>query len=186
MAEPCGSLTPAHDSGVITERVQRLLEPAYAEGLDSRALDELRTMHADCAEAELALSYFRRLAQARMEILEAERARRERGGSVEELVADLPRILSAESGRSTIATTRGAPATDPPTIELHWPDQRENLVVDTTLANLPVLSLDELTATIEALHDFERELSDLRTQMHHVIDLIDRVIVDRRVTGTAG
>ena len=171
---------------MITERVRRLLEPAYAEGLDSRALDELRTMHADCAEAELALSYFRRLAQARMEILEAERARRERGGSVEELVADLPRILSAESGRSSIATTRGAPATDPPTIELHWPDQRENLVVDTTLAHLPVLSLDELTATIGALHDFERELSDLRTQMHQVIDLIDRVIVDRRVAGTAG
>ena len=40
-------------------------------------------MHAECAEAELALSYFRRLAQARIEILEAERARRERGGSVE-------------------------------------------------------------------------------------------------------
>ena len=30
-------------------------------------------MHAECAEAELALSYYRRLAQARMEILEAER-----------------------------------------------------------------------------------------------------------------
>jgi RsiG-like len=183
--EPCGSLTP-HDRGAITERVQRLLESTYLEGLDSRALDELRAMHVECAETELALSYFRRLAQARVEILEAERARRERGGSVGDLVADLPRILSAESGRSTIATTRGAPATDPPTIELRWPDHRENLVVDTTLANLPGLALDELVETIEALHDFERELSDLRTQMHRVIDAIDRVIVDRRVAGTAG
>jgi hypothetical protein len=171
---------------VITERVQRLLEPAYLEGLDSRALDELRTMHAACAEAELALSYFRRLAQARIEILEAERARRERGGSVGDLVADLPRILSADSGRSSIATTRGSPATDPPTIELHWPDHRENLVVDTTLAHLPQLDIEELVATIEALNDFERELSDLRAEMHRVIDAIDRVIVDRRVAGTAG
>lgn len=169
-----------------TERVQRLLEPAYTSGLDARELDELRTMHAECAEAELALSYFRRLAQARMEILEAERARRERGGSVGDLVADLPRILSAESGRSTIATTRGAPATDPPAIELRWPDHRERLVVDNTLAKLPTLSLDELVATIESLHEFERELSDLRTRMHRVIDTIDRVIVDRRVAGTAG
>ena len=143
-------------------------------------------MHAECAEAELALSYFRRLAQARMEILEAERARRERGGSVGDLVADLPRILSAESGRSTIMTTRGAPAAEPPTIELHWPDGREQLVVDNTLARLPVLSLDELVATIESLQDFERELSDLRAAMHGVIDAIDRVIVDRRVAGTAG
>jgi len=171
---------------VITERVQRLLEPSYTEGLDARALDELRAMHAECAEAELALSYFRRLAQARVEILEAERARRERGGSVEDLVADLPRILSAESGRSSVATTRGAPAAEAPTIELHWPDHRENLVVDNTLAHLPAIDLDELVATIEALHEFERELSDLRTEMHQVIDAIDRVIVDRRVAGTAG
>jgi RsiG-like len=143
-------------------------------------------MHAECSDAELALSYFRRLAQARMEILEAERARRERGGTVEDLVKDLPTILSAESGRSTILTTRGAAVTDSPTIELHWPDNREQLVVDTTLAKLPKLSLDELTATIAALHEFERELSDLRTRMHRVIDAIDRVIVGRRVAGTAG
>ena len=171
---------------VTTERVQRLLEPAYVASLDSLALDELRTMHAECAEAELALSYFRRLAQARMEILEAEQARRERGGSVGDLVADLPRILSAESGRSSVATTRGAPAAEAPTIELEWPDHREQLVFDTTLAKLPTLSLDELNATVTSLHDFERELSDLRTQMHRVIDAIDRVIVDRRVAGTAG
>ena len=121
-----------------------------------------------------------------MEILEAERARRERGGSVGDLVADLPRILSVESGRSTIMTTRGAPAAEAPTIELHWPDGREQLVVDNTLARLPALSLDELVATIESLQDFERELSDLRAEMHRVIDAIDRVIVDRRVAGTAG
>jgi hypothetical protein len=183
--DPCDSLTP-HDWGVTTERVQRLLEPAYIEGLDARALDELRAMHEESAEAELALSYFRRLAQARIEILEAEQARRERGGSVGDLVADLPRILSAESGRSTVATTRGAPAAEAPTIELHWPDHRENLVVDNTLARLPTIDLDELNSTVTALHEFERELSDLRTQMHRVIDAIDRVIVSRRVAGTTG
>lgn len=172
---------------MITERVQRLLEPAYIDGIDARDLDELHAMHAECAEAELALSYFRRLAQARMEILEAERARRERGGSVGDLVADLPRILSAESGgRATVTSSRGAPAADPPTIELKWPDHREQLVVDNTLAKLPVLGLDELVTTIAELHEFERELSDLRTQLHHVIDALDRVIVDRRVAGTAG
>ncbi len=143
-------------------------------------------MHEECAEAELALSYFRRLAQARMEILEAELSRRERGGSVGDLVADLPRILSVESGRSTVTTTRGAPAAEPPTIELHWPDGREQLVVDTTLAKLPVLPLDELTSTLTALRTFERELSDLRAQLHVVIDKIDRVIADRRVAGAMG
>jgi hypothetical protein len=171
---------------IATERVQRLLEPGYPTELESRSLEDLRSMHEECAQAELALSYYRRLAQARMEILEAETARRERGGSVEDLVADLPRILSAESGRSTISHTRGAPAADPPTIELHWPDNREQLVVDNTLAKLPGLPLDELAATFESLRQFERELSDLRTQLHVVMDTIDHVIADRRVAGTAG
>jgi hypothetical protein len=171
---------------VATERVQRLLDPGYATELDTRTLDGLHEMHAECAEAELALSYYRRLAQARMEILEAERSRRERGGSVGDLVADLPRILSAESGRSTITTTRGAPAADPPTIELHWPDHRERIVQDTTLAKLPTISLVELTDTLAALATFEREVSDLRAQMHVVMDAIDRVIADRRVAGSLG
>jgi hypothetical protein len=171
---------------IVTERVQRLLQPAYPTELDSRSLEELRAMHEECAQAELALSYYRRLAQARMEILEAEQARRARGGSVEDLVADLPRILSAESGRSSITNTRGTPAADPPTIELVWPDGREQLVVDNTLAKLPGIPLDELAATLDALREFERELSDLRTQLHVVMDAIDHVIADRRVSGNAG
>ena len=171
---------------IATERVQRLLEAGYLSGLDNRSLPDLRSMHEECAQAELALSYFRRLAQARMEILEAEVARRERGGSLDDLVADLPRILSAESGRSTITTTRGVPAADPPTIELHWPDGREQLVVDTTLAKLPTLALDELNTTLGSLRSFERELSDLRSELHGVIDAIDRVIADRRVAGATG
>jgi len=171
---------------IATERVQRLLQPAYTADVDTRSLDELRAMHEECAQAELALSYYRRLAQARMEILEAEVARRERGGSVGDLVADLPRILSAESGRSTVLTTRGAPAAEPPSIELHWPDGREQLVVDTTLAHLPTLDRTELDGTLASLHAFERELSDLRAQMHTVIDRIDRVIATRRVAGATG
>jgi hypothetical protein len=171
---------------VTTERVQRLLQPGYATELEGRSLEELRAMHEECAQAELALSYYRRLAQARMEILEAEKSRRESGGTVGDLVADLPRILSAESGRSSITNTRGAPAADPPSIELEWPDHREQLVFDTTLAKLPGLPLDELTSTLTSLKQFERELSDLRGQMHVVMDAIDRVIADRRVAGTAG
>ena len=170
---------------ITTERVQRLLEPAYVSDLTPRSLEELRAMHDECAQAEHALSYYRRLAQARIEILEAEEARRERGGSVEELIADLPNILGAES-RSTVATTRGAPTADAPTMELHWPDGREQLVVDTTLAHLPTISADDLAATLAALRVFESDLSDMRGQLHLVIDAIDRVLAERRVSGTAG
>ena len=78
------------------------------------------------------------------------------------------------------------PVDRPPTIELEWPDHREQLVFDTTLAKLPVLPLDELTTTLGDLRHFEREVSDLRAQLHVVIDAIDHVLADRRVAGTAG
>src|SRR5512136_2371591 len=142
-------------------------------------------MKGECTQVENALSYLRRLAQARIEILEAEAARRASGGSVGDLVKDLPRILSAESGRSAITDTR-VPPPDAPVVELRWPDHREELVADTTLANLPIIPDDELATTVTRLKDFERELSTLRKDMHGVIDTLEREITARQVAGTAG
>jgi DNA repair exonuclease SbcCD ATPase subunit len=170
---------------VPTERIQRLIDPAYVAAIDTRSLEELQSMKTQCNEIENALSYDRRLAQARVEILEAEHDRRESGGTVEDLVKDLPRILSDESGRSSITDTR-VPPPDAPTVELHWPDGREELIADTTLANLPVLPAEELDSTLERLRAFERELSDLRREIHVVIDKLEREIASRQVAGTAG
>ena len=168
-----------------TERIQRLTDPAFVASLGDRSVDELRAMKTECNDVENALSYYRRLAQARIEILEAEHARRASGGTVEDLVKDLPRILSAESGRSSITDTR-VPPPDAPAVELHWPDGREELIVDTTLAHLPLLPADELESTLTRLRDFERELSDLRKAMHEVIDSLEQEIAARQVAGTAG
>jgi hypothetical protein len=168
-----------------TERIQRLIDPAFVAALDSRPVDELRAMKAECNDVENALSYRRRLAQARIEILEAEHDRRVRGGTVEDMVKDLPRILSAESGRSSISDTRLAPP-DASGLELRWPDGREQLIADTTLAHLPLLPAGELDSTLERLRAFERELSDLRSAMHEVIDTVEREIAARQVAGTAG
>jgi hypothetical protein len=167
------------------DRIARLLDPSFVAALDARVIDDLREMKTECNDVENALSYLRRLAQARIEILEAEKARRERGGSVGDLVADLPRILSAESGRSTVTTTRVSSA-DPPSLQLRWPDGREKLVADSTLANLPVLPLDELVDSLGRLRGFEHELSGLRKDMHGVIDALEREITARQVAGTAG
>jgi hypothetical protein len=170
---------------IATERIQRLIDPAFVAVLDTRPVDELRAMKVECNEVENALSYGRRLAQARIEILEAEYERRARGGSVEDLVKDLPRILGADAGRSSVADTRVAPP-DSPGLELHWPDGREELIADTTLAHLPLLPADELESTLERLRAFERELSDLRRAIHEVIDTVEREIAGRQVAGTTG
>ena len=145
-------------------------------------------MNAECSEVEHALSYFRRLAQARIEILEAEHERRERGGSVEDLVADLPRILSAESGRSIDHDDPGVPAA-------RAADDRAALARRPRAARrrhharpAPAATrLDELESTIESSAATSSASSPTSARaMHGVIDAIDRVIVDRQVAGTAG
>ena len=61
-------------------RIDVVLGPEYLEGLEDRDIDDVRAMHEQCLEIETEVSYVRRLAQARMEILRAEQDRRARGG----------------------------------------------------------------------------------------------------------
>ena len=49
----------------------RLLTDSYLRGMESKSLDDIRSMRAECQEAEVALSYLRRLAQGRLDIVQA-------------------------------------------------------------------------------------------------------------------
>ena len=165
-----------------TERIQRLLDPAYVGGLAEASDDGLRTKKAECAEAENAVSFLRRLAQARLEILEAERERRASGGTVEDLVRDPQQLGVVERGTMPEPLREGHPF-EAPALELHWPDGRESLVDDGTLANLPVISDADLERTLTRLGEFERELSTMRRGLHGVIDALEQELVARQVAG---
>jgi hypothetical protein len=162
-----------------TQRIQHLVDPEYSSGLGERDLDALREMRAECASVETAVSYARRLAQGRFEILSAEEARREAGGSVRDLVADLPRILGDEHGRSSAPNARMV-ETDEPVVEIDWGPQGR-LIDDDSLATLDDLGDDDLGATVAALGDFERELSEYRHALHRVLDAIEHEIATRAV-----
>jgi RsiG-like len=168
-----------------TERIQPLLDPAYTEGLGSRSTDELRAMKSECAAIETSVSYYRRLAQARIEILDAELARRGSGGSIEDLIAKLPEILAGEGARSAGAQTRLAEP-DAPVVELEWSDGRQRLITDTTLANLPALDEAGLASVRTEVADFERDLSDVRHRLHGALDKIEHEIALRQAAGTTG
>jgi hypothetical protein len=142
-------------------------------------------MKDECASIETSLSYYRRLAQARIEILEAEAARRARGGSVEELIAELPDILAGEGARAPASQARLAEP-DVPLVTIEWDDNRQQLVSDSTLADLPVLDDARLGTVREELQTFERELSELRHRLHGVLDGIEHEIATRQAAGASG
>lgn len=166
-------------------RIDRILADEYTADIDGRSLDDLRVMERECLEVETEISYVRRLAQGRIDIIEAERDRRATGGSLSDLIASLPTILADESGRGGPANTR-AQSVLAPADGIEWNRGLEQLIDDATLANLPTLSDDELAATQVQLRELEHDSSQRRRSLHAVIDTIAHAVARRLVPDPAG
>ena len=87
-------------------RIAHVLDPAYTEGLESLPMDELRARRSACQALEVGLSYQRRMAQGRLDLVGAERNQRAGGAAAphvgegtEEMVEHLSGIL-ADRGRA--------------------------------------------------------------------------------------
>jgi hypothetical protein len=159
------------------------LDEVLAESFTADLADQTDTRLTEMAEQARALetevSYLRRLAQGRIDILVAEQDRRAQGGSIGDLIAALPQILAGNEVRPP-ATTARVPAQLAPEGNLKWHDGLEALVADDTLANLPVLSDTDLAAALGRLRDFEGELSGTRRKLHGVIDAIELELANRQ------
>lgn len=161
-------------------RIDHVLAPEYLDGLDDQPIDQLRRMERDCVEIETEVSYVRRLAQGRIDILEAERDRRAAGGSVGDLIAALPKIL-ADDGRSGVADTRAQPVLAP-SDSITWNRGLERLINDATLVNLPNISDAELQATLAQLRELEEDVSGRRRSVHAVLDAVTHAVAARLAT----
>jgi hypothetical protein len=177
-----GTLDPHMSAPRQTE--EELLDPAYLEGLEGRPLDEVRAMHEDCLVVETELSYVRRLAQARIDILRAEIERRASGGSVADLLAKLPEILADPGPRAAPMASR-LPRHLAPDLDEDFGSGLDELAEDGTLASLPTLSDAELDERLEELRAIERDVSSRRRAMFDVIDRIEADLTERHKVGRA-
>jgi hypothetical protein len=165
-------------------RVDKVLEPDFLAGLADWPLERVRRSHTECLEIETEVSYVRRVAQARLDILAAELDRRARGGSVGDLIAALPEILSDDGQRPPAERSR-LPRQLAPSMEIPWRRGLERLISDGTLAELPNVSEDDLRATIAQLGELERQASAQRRALHAVIDRIEADLAARHKVGQA-
>lgn len=159
-------------------RIDRFLDPSYTADLPARTVEELRLMKAECVEVETESSYLRRLAQARIDIMQAEMDRRASGGSVGDLIAALPGILADDGARPSVTGGRVS-QTLAPDMSIDFNRGLEHLVGDDTLANLPLLSEEELERSHGLVRAFEREISEARKSLHGVIGLLERELSGR-------
>jgi len=165
-------------------RIDEVLDPAFLTKVSDWPLDDLRRRHAECLEIETEVSYVRRMTQARIDILEAELARRASGGTVGDLISALPEILADEGPRAPAEKSRLTRYLAP-SMDIQWRRGREHLITDDTLAKLPNLDDDELRSTIRELGQLEQQVSQQRRDLHQVIDRMEGDLAARHKVGQA-
>ena len=147
----------------------------------SLSLPALRSLRTELQQLDDAISYVRRLAQARLDLARAEMKRRSGGGDTAGLSDELPNILGAQLTGGQARPPR--PADDfsdhPLALEL------EQLCADAGSAGLTDLDGDELEAYIAALSEFERVRSTERKELFARIDELSAELVRRYRDGEA-
>lgn len=191
-----GSLRPGDWPPVTTmlamsrNDLERLLNPMLVDNLPSLALEEVRRRRSACQHAEAGLSYLRRIAQGRLDIVLSELERRRGGGedsNVSQLVDHLPEILSEHDRPGGWARPDALvdPEPDEQGAIADLSTELDRIASVDQLTNLPQLSDEQITGLTDGLGDFERRLSEQRRALHDHIDLLQEDIVRRYKTGEA-
>jgi len=166
-------------------QLEQVLADDYVGDVTALAMDELRTKRAECQALEVGLSYQRRMAQGRLDIVAAERRRRTEGGAVpshDDLVENLTATLSDRQrppGNGRLPQLMAPEADEVDTARL------DAIAGPVTLSHLPEKSDDDLARLVDDLSAYEVEVSRQRRSLHERIDALQAEITRRYRTGEA-
>ena len=164
--------------------LERLLAIDYLDGLTERSLEDVRAMRAECQEAETAVSYLRRMAQGRLDLVHACLDHHGEGGDVDSLVERLPSIIG--SGPARPQGYGRLPSQMSPDLDREDLTEELDAVLDAQhTATLTTMSEAELRLVGEQLTSIEQRISDQRRALHERIDTLQAEIVSRYKTGEA-
>ncbi len=144
-------------------------------------LDELRELRATLQHEDDAVSYVRRLAQARLDLIQAEMHRRDESLDPKVITAELPAILGTHLTGGPARPPR--PAEDASSHPLAV--QLEQLCAQLGAANLPGLDDDELVTLRSELRVFEQARSRERRELFGRLDALSAELVRRYREGEA-
>jgi hypothetical protein len=164
-------------------RIDRVLSEGYLDGLASMPLAEVRELRDEAEQEEADLSYLRRMLQGRVDIIEAELARR-RGefGDSGSIIDQLPRILADD--RSPARGLGRHSIIEPSRVDEHR-RLAERLVGDSDLSALSGRTADQLEETLMRFGDHERQISEQRHAVQVVMDACAHEITRRYREGEA-
>jgi hypothetical protein len=162
-------------------RVDRVLAPDFLDGLEAKALSDVRAMRKEAEQEEADLSFARRMLHGRMDIVRAEQARRESpdGGSI---VDQLAKIL-ADPSRSSHGMGRHI-TVEPSRVDEHR-RKEEAIVADAEMSDVAHRTDDELAEALDRLRATEQEVSEVRRDVQRVMDALTAEIARRYREGEA-
>ena len=181
---------------VVHADLQQLLAKDMLPDITAVPLDDLRALRTRCSAAEGDVSFVRRVAQGRLDIVGHETRRRSGATDTEPemagLLFDLPEILSDSASGPAGAGAMGSSGGARP-IVIHEPGMVAHTLVSqldaagspAELASLDGLDDDRLFTLMETLRTFEVDLSTTRRRLHERIDSIQNEIARRYRDGEA-
>jgi hypothetical protein len=168
--------------------LQRLLARDLLPDVTAVPLEDLRSLRLECSGAEGDVSFVRRVAQGRLDIVGHESRRRAGAADAEPdlsgILFDLPDIL-AESRAGASSGGRKVVIGEPGPLAQALIKELDTAVTPVELGSLGELHDDELLGLMESLRDVEIELSTTRRRLHERIDAIQGEIARRYRDGEA-
>jgi hypothetical protein len=145
------------------------------------SLDALRELRNQLQNEDDNVSYVRRVAQARVDLVRAELHRRERGEGTDDLSSELRVVLSSH-------LTGGTPRPPRPVDHLsenELSDRLDVVCAEHGFSRLEDLAAAELRNLDGQLTSFEREVSDDRRERYERLDALSAELVRRYREGEA-
>ena len=166
-------------------RLEHVLAAERGGDPTSLSMEELRIRRSELQTVEVTLSYQRRMAQGRLDIVAAERHRRQTGGEPldhEGIVGQLSEILAPHTRGPGAGRLSQLLAPDPDDAQTPELDEIAGPGVLASLSELTDAQIDQL---IDDLAEFESQCSSLRRELHERIDQLQHEVVRRYRTGEA-
>lgn len=169
------------------QRLDRVLDPAFADNLEQIETDQLRHRRAEAEAEEEAVSYARRLVQGRVDILRSEVRRREEDGDAEasSLLSSLTNVLGEGSGGARSVMGARATRLRVPDGAHRYEEQLEARLQGAGFDRLESVPLETLEDLVSQLAAFEDELSAIRRTLFARIDALRDELAARYKDGRA-
>jgi len=163
-------------------RIDRVLADDFLAGLAGAPLSEVRSRRHDAEQEEVDLSYLRRLVQGRIDICQAELARRQ-GAEAGSVVDRLTEILADEPPAPAHGLGRHS-TVEPSRADAHR-RRVELLVADADVSDPRALSDEQLQRALDRYRGEEQLVSEQRRAVQRAMDACSAEITRRYRDGEA-